>query len=453
LVPLCLGGKTFSAPQAIFSALVLFAFFAFTFLLLPFAFLLFLPAFARVLAIAMDEKRPLKILQVASHSDATRGGAMQMILLARGLMERGHEVECVFHAGDVGAQHAAPPQGGTGILPVNGHGQHAHATTAAAGLSPLQTRLFNLNRWTDMLRFRAWIRREGFDVIHSHRDPALRFCFLATLGLDVPAFVTQRGTVYRLPRWGIVRWAFRSRKLDRVIAVAEAVRRALIVNEGLAPEKVSVVYGGYDPERFHRGVSGDGVRREFALSPEVPLVGIVGALVGKKGHADFFEAAAQVVEMLPAARFLVVGGGKPDRFELTLTRLGLSERVIFTGYRSDMPEVLAALDVAVCASTKGEGLTGTLREAMAVGTPVVTTDVAGNTELVVHEETGLVVSIGASSAMAKAIVRLLKNRDEANGLSATAEEHVRQLCLNSRRCERVEQIYCEIIESKQKAKL
>jgi len=383
----------------------------------------------------MDVEGHLKILQVASHGDATRGGAVQMILLARGLRSRGQEVQCVFHRAkaSAGAPHVAP----------------AVSLQSVADLSP---QLFNLASWTDMWRFRAWVRRERFDVIHSHRDPALRFCFLATLGLAIPAFVTQRGTVYRLPRWGIVRWAFRSRKLDRVIAVAEAVRRVLVEEERLDPDKVAVVYGSYDPERFHRGISGERVRREVGLQPEVPLVGIVGALIEKKGHGDFFQAAARIAEALPSARFLIVGSGKPARFADLLNQLNLSQHVVFAGHRRDMPEALAALHVLVCASRKGEGLTGSLREAMAVGTPVVTTDVAGNTELVLPEKTGLVVPIGAPAAMADAILRLLRNRDEANRLSAAAEERVRRLCLNSHRCGQIEQIYKEIIEEKAKGK-
>jgi glycosyltransferase involved in cell wall biosynthesis len=395
----------------------------------------------------MNGQRRLKILQVASHSDVRRGGAVQMILLARGLKERGHEVECVFQEMRGQVSHFVPRSHSAAGLAVSERSEKPVPSfpEVVADLSP---RLFNLNRLSDLWRFRRWVREERFDVIHSHRDPALRFCFLATLGLDIPAFVTQRGTVYRLPRWGVVRWAFRSRKLDRVIAVSEAVRRALIEENGLRPEKVSVVYGGYDPERFHRGVSGEGVRREFGIADEVPLVGIVGALVGKKGHADFFEAAARVAAALPSARFLVVGGGKPARFGERLARLGLSDRVIFTGHRDDMPEVLAALDVLVCASTKGEGLTGSLREAMAVGTPVVTTDVAGNAELALHDKTGLVVPVSAPAAMAEAITRLLRDRDTAKRLSDAAEEHVRRLCLNSHRCEQIERIYREILAQK-----
>lgn len=361
---------------------------------------------------------------MASHSDAQRGGAIQMILLARELRRRGHDVRCVFNR----------PRGDPSAL--------------LSHLSDLSPRLYNLASWRDLLRFRRWLQSERFDVIHSHRDPALRFAFLATMGLDVPAFVTQRGTIYRLPRWGVVRWAFRSRKLDRVIAVAEAVRRVLVEHEGIAPGKVTVVYGGYDPERFHRGVSGTTVRSQLGLGAETSLVGIVGALIGKKGHADFFEAAARVARTLPSARFLVVGRGKPARFADQIERLGIGDRVIFTGHRTDMPEVLAALDVLVCASTKGEGLTGSLREAMAVGTPVVTTNVAGNPELVIHETTGLVVPIGAPDALAEAVLRILGHPGLAARLADAAEHHVRHLCLNSRRCERIEQIYREIIDSK-----
>ena len=371
----------------------------------------------------MNPELRLKILQAASHSDVERGGAVQMVLLAQGLRARGHDVHCVFHR-PTGSPAPSPEPSG---IPV-------HA--------------FDLGRWREMARFRAWLKGERFDVVHSHRDPALRFCFLAALGLRVPAFVTQRGTVYRLPRWGVVRWAFRSRKLDRVIAVAGAVKQALVEDNGVAAEKVSVVYGGYDPERFHRAVTGEAVREEFGLGGDVPLVGIVGALIGKKGHGDFFEAAAHIARRRPAARFLVVGRGKPTRFADQLDRVGLADRVIFPGHRSDMPQVLAALDVLVCASTKGEGLTGALREAMAVGTPCVTTGVAGNAELVLHERTGLVVPIGDPAAMAAAVVGLLDSPGEAARLADAAEEHNRRLCLNDTRCERIEAVYREIIERK-----
>jgi len=381
----------------------------------------------------------LKILQVASHSDLTRGGAVQMLLLARGLKERGHDVWCVFNRAEKAASHCPTTPSPTSAA-------LRSETAWAEQIAPLSGRLFNLGSLRDMLRFRAWVRSERFDVIHSHREPALRFCFLATLGFSVPAFVTQRGTVYRLPRWGVVRWAFRSPKLDRVIAVSEAVRRSLIANDGLAPDKVSVVYGGYDPQQFHRGIAGDRVRSEFGLDAQTQVVGIVGALIAKKGHADFFEAAARIAEAVLTARFLAIGPGKPERFAAMLEQLGLGERVIFAGYRSDIAEALAALDVLVCASTKGEGLTGAVREAMAVGTPVVTTDVGGNTELVEHERTGLVVPVGSPVDLARATLRLLGDSDEAARLADAAELCVRSLCLNSTRCERIEQIYVQIIE-------
>jgi glycosyltransferase involved in cell wall biosynthesis len=349
-----------------------------------------------------------------------------MVLLARGLRERGHHVEVVFHR-PARAEEAVP-----------------------AGVEDLAPRFFDEGRWREIPRFRAFVRQGRFDVIHSHRDAALRFCYLATLGMEIPAVVTQRGTVYALPKWGIARWAFRSRKIDRVIAVAEAVKQAL-VRDGVAAEKVSVVYGGYDPARFHPGVSGEAVRREFELGEATPVVGIVGALVAKKGHADFFEAAHRVSKAMPDVRFLVVGRGKPSRFAEPLVALGLAEHVIFTGHRDDIAPIYKALDVLVCASTKGEGLTGTLREAMAVGTPVVTTDVAGNTEIVRHGETGLVVPTGAPAALADAIVRLLRDRDEAGRLGRAGEAFIRALCINSERCRRVEEIYREIIAGKSKA--
>jgi len=370
------------------------------------------------------DQGPLRILQLASHGDLQRGGAVQMVLLARGLRERGHHVATVW-------QH--PP---------------GAPDAAFAAIEDLAPRFFHVAGWRDLPRFRAFLRRERFDVIHSHRDPALRFAYLAATGLPVPAFVTQRGTVYAPPRWGFAGRAFRSRRLDRVIAVAEAVRRVLVERGGLAPDKVSVVYGGFDPARFHRGVSGEGVRREFGLNGATPVVGIIGALIAKKGHADFFAAAARIARALPEARFLVVGRGKPSRFADSLAQLGLADRVLFTGHRAEIAELLAAMSVLVCASVKGEGLTGTLREAMAVGTPVVTTDVAGNAELVRHEETGLLVPVGDPDALAAAVLRLVRRPEEAARFRDAADALIHRLCDNGRRCERIEAIYREIIDRK-----
>ena len=373
--------------------------------------------------------RKLNILQVASHTRITRGGAVQLALLAGELARRGHKVTCVFHRKRAG---------------------EASDIQELSSLRELGValELFDEESWSEIARFRRLVRGLRPDVIHSHRDLALRFSYLASWGLDIPVFVTQRGTTYRPPRWGWARWALHSRRLDRIVAVAEAVKRVLVEDEKLASEKVEVIYGGVDTQIFHPTVDGSAVRREWDPTGRRLTVGLIAALAPKKGHRYFFEAARRVLEEFPEALFLCIGEGSPSKFDAHLRELGLSERIRFLGHRGDMPACYAALDIVVCASTKGEGLTGTLREALAVARPVISTDVSGNREIVIPNETGLLVPPANSVAMAEAMLSLLRQPALGASLGKRGFELIAEKFDNRKRAEKIENLYTSILNRK-----
>jgi glycosyltransferase involved in cell wall biosynthesis len=372
--------------------------------------------------------RRLKILQVATHSDLTRGGAQQLYLLARELKRRDHCVSCAFHASSKDSE-----------------ARDALRQIEQLGM-PLY--LFNMNHLRSLFRLRRLLLAQQSDVIHSHRDLALRFCYLATIGLRIGGFFTQRGTTYPIPRRSIARLAFRSRKIDRIIAVSEAVKQALITNDAIPSGKIEVVYGGVDETVFHPGIDGAPLRRELNIPDNAKIVGTIGALKEKKGHDYFFTAAAEVSTKIPDTLFVVAGGGKKERFTPLLQELHIADRVRFLGHRQDIERVIAALDLVVCASTKGEGLTGALREALAMAKPVVSTSVSGNPEIVIHNETGLLVPPRDSRALADAIVQMLTHPEQANALARRGYDLVQRLFLNSKRCDRIEQIYYDVLRSK-----
>jgi glycosyltransferase involved in cell wall biosynthesis len=105
--------------------------------------------------------------------------------------------------------------------------------------------------------------------------------------------------------------------------------------------------------------------------------------------------------------------------------LGLQDRVVLAGFRTDMPEILSLLSVTVLSSLAGEGFSGVLREAMSMGVPVVATDVGGNKELVENEKTGLLVPPGDSGALAEAVIRLLGDKSLAKSCAEEASRRVR----------------------------
>ncbi len=371
----------------------------------------------------------LRILQLASHADMRRGGAVQMIRLAAELKRRGHHVVCAFND--------ASPRPRTPTRPI--------CPTPPTAPNEEIVR-FDLRQWWEALRFRRWCRDMQFDIVHAHRDEALVFACEALLGMKRPLIVAGRGTVYRLKPLTRPWFWFRSRKVCAVVAVAEAVKEALIAC-GVAAHKIHVVYGSVDEEAFRPGVDGSTLRAEWSgtgcgTEASGPLlVGNVAALVMKKGHEEFFEAAAKVRAQIPAARFVCIGAGKPEKFREQIARLGIADRVVFAGHRNDMPQVYAALDVVVSSSTKGEGLNGAIREAMACGRAVVATDVGGNRELVRNGENGLLVPPGDAGALARAIVELLCNPERAQELGRAARQTILAGFTNRHRGEAVESLY------------
>jgi glycosyltransferase involved in cell wall biosynthesis len=173
---------------------------------------------------------------------------------------------------------------------------------------------------------------------------------------------------------------------------------------------------GLDTARFHPNVSGAGVRAELGLRG--PAVGLVANIRGSKGHAYFLEAARAVLAERPDARFLIVGDGIGfDDVQRRVKEMGLEPRVVMTGFRRDVPEIMAALDVLVLPSVKSEAMSQVIPQALAVGTPVVGTTVGGTPELVLDGETGRLVPPADAAALAAAVLDLLSDPERARALA------------------------------------
>jgi sugar transferase (PEP-CTERM/EpsH1 system associated) len=171
---------------------------------------------------------------------------------------------------------------------------------------------------------------------------------------------------------------------------------------------VTQIYNGIDTNKFRPAEKGEkgSLRRKLNLPEDTPIIGVVARLDPIKNHRSLFRAFETVRTVLPEACLLVVGDG-PERKSLE-SQAG--DGVIFLGNRSDVPEILRALDLFVLPSLN-EGISNTILEAMATGTPVVATRVGGNPELVEDECTGILVKPGDFQSMASAILRYLEHAD------------------------------------------
>lgn len=369
----------------------------------------------------------LRILHLLSHDQVTRGGAIQALLLADAQRARGDNVRIACHG-----RPSAP----------------LHATWdrwLGAGIS---VEPFAMDRARELVRFRRHLAATEPDVIHCHRENALVFAWLATAFRNAPALIAQRGTTHAFNS-RLQATAYRSPRTRRIIAVAEAVKDAL-VRLGVARDKVDVVYGSFDPMRFDPAVADRGkLRRELGLAESDRLVVQVGELHPKKAPTTFVRVAARLVKSRQNVVCALVGKGKREKqCRREIESLGVGDRVRMLGFRDDIADVYAAADVAVNCSTRDEGLTGALREALAMEKPVAATRTDGNPEAVRDRETGLLVPPDDVDAMADAIGWLLDHPDEARRFAAAGRRLVVEQMHPDVRVARTEDVYRRVLAAR-----
>jgi glycosyltransferase involved in cell wall biosynthesis len=218
-----------------------------------------------------------------------------------------------------------------------------------------------------------------------------------------------------------------TRWTDGFIAVAAAHGRHLREHERFPAEKVFVIPNGIDTTRFRFDrCARERVREDLQLDAEAPVCGIVAALRPEKNHELFLAAASRVIQQLPEARFVIVGDGpQRSRLERMAQLLNLSHAVRFAGTRSDIPDLLAAFDLFALTS-HNEANPVSILEAMSIALPVVATRVGSVAEMVLHGETGEIVSADDARGMTDAWLRILSDRKLAAALGSSGRKQVEQ---------------------------
>jgi glycosyltransferase involved in cell wall biosynthesis len=230
----------------------------------------------------------------------------------------------------------------------------------------------------------------------------------------------------------IARWA------SAMVVVSREARRRMIEVERIAPERLVFL-----PNGIRALPAGDGgaVRAELGIDPGDPVIGTVCILRTEKALDVLVRATALLVKDFPRLRVLIVGEGEERaRVQALVEQLGLQENVILTGARTDVPSVLAALDVAVLSSDY-EGIPLSLLEFMDAGKPIVATKVGGVPEVVEDGVHGLLVPPRDESALADAVGRLLLDTELASRLGAQARERCRTEFSLDRTVERLQELY------------
>ncbi len=275
-----------------------------------------------------------------------------------------------------------------------------------------------------VFRLKAVAQAHAVQCIHQNNGFDLSAILLARL-LRLPIVIYQRGDEWDSPAVRLF-----SRIVDQFVANSEATRRNLL-SLGIDPARITVIYPPVDFALFDPGTDCGAQRREFQVTPSQPCFGIVGALVPRKGHPVFLRAAARVLRALPTARAFVIGeaaerdiGHKNDLLALART-LDLEDRVVFTGFRSDVRELMQLLDVVVHASVQPEPFGRVIVEAMAMKKPVIAAMAGGPLEIISNHRNGILVPPGDDEQLAGAILQLLSDPARAAELATQGHRDAR----------------------------
>ncbi len=290
------------------------------------------------------------------------------------------------------------------------------------------------------------ITKHRIQLIHSNSTNAHIYGAVAAKLMRVPSVWLVRDLV-PLGLLGKFLFLFSS----RIIAISREVAKE-ISRHGMDMSKLTVIYNGVDIQLFDAGNENNSIRKELGTGKDIFLVGMVSQMVPWKRHPDFLRALAKVIKKYPKIKALVVGDDifkdqqkyKTDIANLS-QGLGLEDKVIFTGYRYDIPEILADLDLLVVSSER-EPFGRVIIESMASSKPVIATNAGGIPEIIQDGINGILVPVGDTDGISEAIVKIVRDRNLARRLGLAGRDTVKEKFTIEKNVQKVQDIYEELLQ-------
>ncbi|MEL7567534.1 MAG: glycosyltransferase family 4 protein [Dehalobacterium sp.] len=235
-----------------------------------------------------------------------------------------------------------------------------------------------------------------------------------------------------------------AQQTDRFITVSQALKKEIMQWEEIPEDKIQVIYNGIKTDFFKNKTTTPYDKLRLGLNPLLPVVGTVARLAPQKGVEYFIQAAYLVAQVVDRVQFLIVGGGplRKDLEKETL-KLGLRDKIIFTGQHPDTSRIYPLIDVFVMPSLS-EGLSISVIEAMAAKRPILATAIGGIPELIDHRETGILVPPGNKQALAQGILELLKRPKWSEKLAEAAGQKAQNLYTIEKMVHQTEDIYRQV---------
>jgi L-malate glycosyltransferase len=327
--------------------------------------------------------------------DATRqwtGGAYRGLLFSSELKRRGHGVV-------------------VGCLP----GSDMSQRLASAGIP-----FFTIEPKSDINLFVVpeivrMIRKHNIDILDIHSPKFYWIGLMAARLTGKPVMITRNVPFRKKGIKKRINSLLYGKFVDRVVSVSDKVKREMIEDYDLPGDQVEVIFDGLDLSKFEAQDS----RKERAFDAPVK-VGNVSRLVYGKGLECLLDAVPEIVRAIPNATFFIAGEGQIEgELKERASKLGIADKVAFTGFRNDIPQFLAEMDITVLPSPD-EGMSMFALESMASAVPIVVTSGTGLVDIIANMENGVIVQKDDPKALAEGVIALLKSDYRAIGQKARA---------------------------------
>ncbi len=289
----------------------------------------------------------------------------------------------------------------------------------------------------------AIMKKRNICLVHTHNPGPLLYGTLAAKLAGIPVIINTRHGRAKKHRNSYI-WNMN----DAVIAISEDAKREMLKWNRIDTKKTKVIYNGIDIDRYSKQQNGSEAKKALNIEPSTFVVGTVARLSPEKDQVTLIDAFSKVVNKIDDAKLIFVGDGIL-REELVnyASKLGISDKVMFLGFRDDVFKILPVFDVFVLSSLT-EGISLTLLEAMAARKPILATSVGGNPEIVEDGVTGFLVPPKDPDKMAEKIINLLQNKELARRMGETGRKRMAEKFSLDRMVSEYKQLYEECLARK-----
>lgn len=311
-------------------------------------------------------------------------------------------------------------------------------------------RIYDLHGIRTLIRLIKMIRKKNVRLVVSYHESSDFLGLLAAKISGIPIISSRRDMGYKLKQKHVFLYRLCNRYFTRIIAVSDAVKRTIATREKAPLGKIVTIQNGVDIGLFSGGYDQVTIKKSLGIHEHEYLVGMIAGFRKIKGHIYFIKAAAEVVREIPNVKFLIIGKNynEPGCSKNDLISLAseheVQDRLLFTGERRDIPELLSILDIVVNPSLS-EGISNTLLEAMAAGKIVIASNVGGNPEIIMDSETGFLFPPKDVRMLSTIIINSLRNFSKTALIGQQARRKIKADYNLQLMCERNMALYMKCI--------